>query len=89
MAAVESSSVCSRGTARAAPASCLDLIHPLTGSEKERSKRGVLLRTLVASLAPAPIDTRRLSFSNWSIDSWRTRPRSWPCTSWATTTARW
>jgi hypothetical protein len=64
-------------------------LHPLTGSEKERSKSGVLLRTLVASLAPAPIDTRRLSFSNWSIDSWRTRPRSWPCTSWATTTARW
>ncbi len=37
----------------------------------------------------APMLTRRPSFSNWSMLSWRTRPRRLPVASCATTTARW
>ena len=29
-------------------------------------------------LSPAPVLTRRPSFSNWSMDSWRTSPRKLP-----------
>ena len=36
-----------------------------------------------------PMLTRRPSFSNWSMLSWRTRPRRLPVASCATTTARW
>ena len=57
----------------------------LTGSEYWRSMSGVCARPVVSDI----MLTRRPSFSNWSIDSWRTRPRSCPVTSCATTTARW